>query len=88
MEKPRIDAGILYLAEDGDKEATNNTMRFFEKTLAIEVALVETCKLLKVDISAVKTLAGCPDDKAEELPAADPELVKHYAAQFAQLTMR
>jgi hypothetical protein len=77
------------LAEDGNAEAESNAMRFFAKIVAMELALFETCNLLKVDIVAIKKMAGCPDNdvKASELPKADEELVKQFAELFTKAAM-
>lgn len=74
-------------AEQGNQEAEAPALRFRAKCVALESAIVEVCKLAKVDIKAIKTMAGCPDDdvKPEELQKADVELVKAYIKSYAGL---
>lgn len=76
-------------AEQGNQEAEAPALRFLAKCVALESAMVEVCNRLKVDIKAIKTMAGCPDDdvKPEELQKADTELVKQYADMFAGLVV-
>ncbi|MGZ8184696.1 MAG: hypothetical protein ACXWT1_22370, partial [Methylobacter sp.] len=76
-------------AEEDNTEAESNVMRFFAKIVAMESALFEICNLLKIDIAAIKKMAGCPDDdaKASELPKADEELVKQYTELFTKAAM-
>jgi hypothetical protein len=72
-------------AEQGNQEAEAPALRFLAKCVALEWAIVEVCKLAKVDIKAIKTMAGCPGDdvKPEALQKADAELVKQYTDMFA-----
>ena len=74
-------------AEQGNQQAEAPALQFLAKCVALEAAIVEVCKLAKVDIKAIKSMAGCPDDdvKREELEKADAELVKQYTGMFADL---
>ncbi|MDP2201768.1 MAG: hypothetical protein Q8K07_07100 [Methylicorpusculum sp.] len=76
-------------ADQGNQKAEALALRFLAKALALEAAIVEVCKRLKVDVKAIKIMAGCPDDdvKPEALQKADVELVKQYAEMFAGLTI-
>lgn len=62
-------------------------LRFLAKCAALEAAIVEVCHRLKVDVWAIKKMAGCPDDdvQPEALQTGDDELVKQYANLFAAL---
>lgn len=77
--------------EDGDtlKDRRASRERFLQKTLALEVALIEVCGRFKIDMAAIKTLAQCPDAEADKQPlpadAADTELVGEYDAMLATL---
>lgn len=66
--------------DQGNQQADAAALRFLAKCLALEAAIVEVCNRLKVDVKAIKTMAGCPDDdvKPEELPKVDAELLKQY----------
>lgn len=77
-------------ADQGKQEAEAPALQFLAKCLALESAIVEVCNRLKVDVKAIKTMAGCPDDdvKPEELQKADAALVKQYADMFAGLIDR
>ncbi|BBL60082.1 hypothetical protein [Methylomonas koyamae] len=74
-------------ADQGNQEAEAPALRFLAKAVALESAIVEVCKQLKVDVKAIKTMAGCPDDdvKPEALQKADAELVTQYTGMFAGL---
>lgn len=74
-------------AEQGSQQAEAPALQFLAKTLALESAIVEVCKRLKVDVMAIKKMAGCPDDdvKPEELQKADVELMKQYEVMFSGL---
>jgi hypothetical protein len=85
LEYWRIRALMLYAVETpGAEEATE---RFLQKTLALEVALVDICERFNVDITAIKTMARCLDTEAAKQPlptaAADAELVALYAEMLA-----
>lgn len=74
-------------ADQGNQEAEAPALRFLAKCVALEAAIVEVCKLANVDIKAIKTMAGCPDDdvKSEELEKASHDLVKQYVEMFSGL---
>ncbi|MCQ8183748.1 hypothetical protein NP603_21780 [Methylomonas sp. SURF-1] len=74
-------------AEQGNPQAEAPALRFLAKCVALEAAIVEVCKLAKVDIKAIKSMAGCPDEdvKPEELEKADAELVEQYTDMFGGL---
>lgn len=74
-------------ADQGNQQADNMALRFLAKCVALESAIVEICNRLKVDVKAIKTMAGCPDDdvKPEELENATPDLVKQYVEMFSGL---
>ena len=76
-------------ADQGNKQADNTALRFLAKCVALESAIVEVCKLAKVDIKAIKIMAGCPGDdvKPEALQQADAELVRQYTDMFAGLVV-
>lgn len=67
-------------SENGDRQAAETARQFLAKVVALETALADICKLLKVDMAAIKILAGCPDVDIQpnKLPPVDAELVQHY----------
>ncbi|AEF99451.1 hypothetical protein [Methylomonas methanica] len=71
-------------ADRGNQQADEVALRFLAKCVALELAIVEVCNRLKVDVKSIKTMAGCPDDdvKPEVLEQADLALVKQYADMF------
>jgi hypothetical protein len=74
--------------DDGDDHSADLALRFLAKVVALEIALAETCKLLKVDRAAIKKMAGCPDGDAlpNELPQVDAELVRQYTEVYSHVT--
>lgn len=73
-------------AEQGSQQAEDSALRFLAKTMALESAIVEVCNRLKVDVMAIKKMAGCPDNEAQEfLTPVDVELVKQYIESYAGL---
>ncbi|QPK63284.1 hypothetical protein IVG45_21175 [Methylomonas sp. LL1] len=73
-------------AEQGSQQAEDSALKFLAKTLALESAIVEVCNRLKVDIKAIKIMAGCPDNETQEfLTPVDEELVKQYIESYAGL---
>ncbi|MCQ8130152.1 hypothetical protein [Methylomonas rivi] len=74
-------------ADLGNHDAEAPALRFLAKVLALESAIVEVCNRLKVDVLAIKKMAGCPynDVKPEELKKADVELVQQYTDMFSGL---
>jgi hypothetical protein len=85
LEYWRIRALMLYAVETPG--AVESAERFLQKTLALEVALVDICDRFKVDITAIKTLARCLDTEAakQPLPTADAELVGQYDAMLTEV---
>jgi predicted secreted protein len=77
-------------ADQGNQQVDKTALRFLAKCVALESAIVEVCKLAKVDIKAIKKMAGCPDDdvQSEALQKADVELVKQYTDMFRELINR
>jgi hypothetical protein len=74
-------------ADDGDDQSADLALRLLAKMVALEIALAETCKLLKVDRAAIKKMAGCPDDgHPNELPPVDAELVRQYTEVYSHVT--
>jgi hypothetical protein len=75
--------------DQGNQQVDNTALRFLAKCVALESAIVEVCKLAKVDIKAIKIMAGCPGDdvKPEALQQADAELVRQYTDMFAGLVV-
>jgi hypothetical protein len=75
-------------ADDGDQQATDTAFLFLAKVVALEIALAEICKLIKVDMAAIKKMAGCPDGDAhpDELPPVDAELVRQYTDLYSHVT--
>lgn len=73
--------------DQGNQQADATALRFLAKCVALEAAIVEVCKLAKVDIKAIKNMAGCPEEEVrpEELEKADAELVKQYTGMFSGL---
>ena len=67
-------------ADQGNQEGEVPALRFLAKCVALESAIVDVCNRLKVDVMAIKKMAGCPDDdvKPDELPKVDAELLKQY----------
>ena len=74
-------------ADQGNQQAEAPALRFLAKCVALEAAIVDVCIRLKVDVMAIKKMAGCPDDdvKPEVLEQADLALVKQYVDMFAGL---
>lgn len=75
------------MAEDGSDKTDQAANQFFVKTIALELALIEVCKLIRVDVRAIKKMASCPPDEAKgfELPEVDAELVKQYEEMLGGL---
>jgi hypothetical protein len=72
-------------AEQG-QQAEAPALRFLAKCMALESAIVEVCKRLKVDVLAIKKMAGCPDNETPEfLTPIDEELVRQYIESYAGL---
>jgi hypothetical protein len=87
LEYWKVRAVMLYACETaGAEEAAE---RFLQKTLALEVALVDICDRFNVDITAIKTMAQCLDTEAAKQPlpraAADTELVAQYDAMLTEV---
>lgn len=73
-------------ADQGNQQADETALQFLAKCVALEAAIVEVCNRLKVDVMAIKKMAGCPDNETPEfLTPVNEELVKHYADMFAGL---
>lgn len=74
-------------AEQGNQQAEAPALRFLAKCLALEAAIVEVCNRLKVDVVAIKTMAGCHEGKITlgELQPVDEALVKEYVEVFTGL---
>jgi chromosome condensin MukBEF ATPase and DNA-binding subunit MukB len=74
-------------ADQDNQQAEATALQFLAKAVALEAAMVEVCKRLKVDIKAIKKMAGCPDEdvKPEELEKANKKLVEQYTDMFAGL---
>jgi chromosome condensin MukBEF ATPase and DNA-binding subunit MukB len=73
-------------AEQGSQQAEAQALQFLAKSVALESAIVEICNRLKVDVMAIKKMAGCPDDETPEfLTPVDAELVKQYIESYAGL---
>lgn len=74
-------------AEQGNQEAEAPALKFLAKCVALEAAIIEVCNWLKVDVKAIKTMAGCPDDdlKSNELLQSDIELVEQYTEILSRL---
>lgn len=71
-------------AEQGNHQAEAAALQFLARCVALESAIIEACKRLKVDVMAIKKMAGCPDNETPEfLTPVDAELVKQYADMFA-----
>jgi len=75
---------INIYAEDGLEGAETSAMLFLAKVVALEAALIEVCNQLKVDVVAIKTMAGCPVDDAlpSELLPVDAVLTNQYIELF------
>ncbi len=80
----------LNYADAGHSVASSTAMKFLAKAVALDEALFEVCKPLKVEVDAIKTMAGCIDIDAlpKELPLLDESLVKEYAEVLASLIPR
>lgn len=83
---------LMYLAcdhaaEQDNQKAESPALLFLAKAVALEAAIVEVCKSLKVEVSAIKKMAGCLDEnvKPETLQKADTQLVKQYVDMFPNL---
>jgi hypothetical protein len=72
-------------AEQGSQNAEAQALQFLAKAVALESAIVEVCKGLKVDVAAIKKMAGCPDETPELSTPVDAELVKQYIESYAGL---
>ncbi|MDP3332598.1 MAG: hypothetical protein Q8Q40_16445 [Methylococcaceae bacterium] len=73
--------------DKGEQQGEQIANQFFNKTVALELALIEVCKQLGVDVEAIKKMAGClPDEfKGYDLPEVDSELIKQYVDMFSGL---
>lgn len=73
--------------DKGEHQGEQIANQFFNKTVALELALIEVCKQIKVDVGTIKKMASClPDEfKGYDLPEVDTELIKQYADMFAGL---
>lgn len=71
-------------AEAGYVEAELPATKFLAKAVALETAIVEICTQLKVDVTAMREMAGCIGNDAlpKQLPEVDVELVKEYSDMF------
>ena len=71
---------------ENDK-AEETALRFHAKAQALESAIAEVCKQLKVAVSAIKAMAGCPGDELtlDDLQEVDNSLVKQYVEMFSGL---
>ena len=76
-------------AEDGREGAETTAMQFLATVVALESAIVQVCNHFKVDVAAIKKMAGCPgnDAKPSELPLVDAALVKRYIDLFTSLAI-
>lgn len=74
-------------ADQGNQQADEAALQFLAKAVALESAIVEVCKRLKVDVKAIKKMAGCPDEdvKPRELEKANKRLVEQYVGMFIRL---
>lgn len=79
-------AACEYISQ-GYQQAEAPALRFLAKSVALESALVKVCNRLKVDVAAIKTMAGCLDDivRPEESAEVDNELVKQYVDALAEV---
>lgn len=72
--------------DEGGQQMADYALTFLAKVVALETAIAETCKLLKVDVAAIKIIAGCLDDPPpSELPPVDAELVRQYTDVYSQV---
>lgn len=71
-------------AEKGVLGAEENANKFFTKTVALEIAMINVCKSYKVDVAAIKNMASCPVHEAEDFdfPEVDAQLVQQYTELF------
>jgi hypothetical protein len=55
-------------------------IKFLAKAVALESAIVEICTQFKVDVSAIRDIAGCFGNEAlpKQLPPVDESLVRQY----------
>lgn len=74
-------------ADQGHQEVEATALQFLAKAVALETAIFEVCKRLKVDVKAIKKMAGCPDEDAKpsELAKTNQELVEQYIDMFSGL---
>lgn len=74
-------------AEDGHTEVEPSALQFLAKAVALESAIIEICKQLKVDVAAIKSMASCPDADAEpkDLPDVDKVQYGQYMELFSGL---
>jgi len=72
------------LIGNDNNQSKEAAKRFFDKTIALELALVDACKMLKVDAGAIKKMADCIPGEMEnhQLPKVDEALVKQYQVMF------
>ncbi len=75
------------MADKGNQQAEQTANQFFAKTIALELALIEVCKKIKVDVVTIKQMASCPIDEAKgyKLPEVDTEIVNQYVELFSGL---
>jgi hypothetical protein len=76
-----------FKAERGGPDAEAMALQFLAKIVAMEHALAKTCTHLKVDVAAVKKMAGCAstDFIGDDLPDVDNELIEEYIDAFSTL---
>jgi hypothetical protein len=80
-------AALALYNHDGSNKNLNLSKSFDAKLMAMDIALAEVCRVLKVDIEAIKHIATCkPQADYEEIfdMPADAELVAQYVALFTK----
>lgn len=72
------------LADEASEDLEKAAYRYHAKIKAQELALIEVCNQLKVDISAIKMIAGCSDIELplNELQEVNETQVSEYVGSF------
>ncbi|MEC4749080.1 hypothetical protein [Methylomicrobium sp. Wu6] len=74
----RVRALMFSVSKETDAEAKNAAKRLFQQVKALESALTDVCERFNVDITAIKTMAQCPDNEPLSTAEADADLVSQY----------
>jgi hypothetical protein len=74
----------VYDLRDDNEELEAFGIQCFKRLASLEVALIEACKVAKVDIESVKTFA-CNSDFKSFTEIVEPDLVDEYVGRFRDI---